>query len=281
MTDNTQPVVQHENYQTTHVDGKLMGALKPDVADKRTIRLMQFVDTSKSPPPTFDWELKDGQGPELRYALPFEPFRSQQFGSCTISKQAEFLRRVERANNFGKDLYIPDDIVNQRYFRLSGGQDTGLYETVALNDFVQNGFTFGQWTYKITGYASVGDAGANRVTDLDALRFSIANFNGAALCIDVPQNLYHSAPDDKVDYDPASPIVGGHSMYWDAYDTQGFWMVHTWNRKRQYVTNAFVTNLATEAHTLVDAQNIKVQKLMDVKRFKAAVKEAQNTGKPQ
>jgi hypothetical protein len=178
-------------------------------------------------------------------------------------------------------LYISDDIVNQRYFRLSGGQDTGLYETDALNDLVQTGFTFGQWTYKITGYGSVGDANTPKVTNLDALRFAIANFNGAKLCIDVPQNLYHSAPDDQIDYVPSSPIVGGHSMYWDAYDTSGFWVVHTWNRKRQYVTNAFVTNLATEAHSLVDARNIKVQKILDVKKFKAAVREAQNTDKAQ
>jgi hypothetical protein len=280
MTDETH-VDKHENYQNIHTDGQLMGALKPDTADTRTVRLMEFADTSKSAPLTFDWEMKGGQGTVLRYKKPFEPFRGQQFGSCTISSQAEYLRRVERSVKFGKDLYISDDIVNQRYFRLSGGQDTGLYETDALNDLVTTGFVFDTWNYKITGYASVGDAGQNKVTDLDALRFAIANFNGAKLCIDVPQNLYHSAPDDQIDYDPASPIVGGHSMYWDAYDTSGFWVVHTWTRKRQYVTNAFVTNLATEAHSLIDAKDVRMAKLIDMKKFKAAVREAQNTDKPQ
>lgn len=270
---------KHENYQKIHEGPKLMGALKPDKADERTVKMMDFLDTSKSPPRTFDEELKKGVGPEPRYKKPFEPYRSQQFGSCTISSTAEYFRRVERGVKFGKDLYIPDDIVNQVYFGISGGQDTGLYETDALNYMVATGFKFGKWVYKLLGYAAVGDP-ASGTWELDQLRMAIATFHGAKVDIDVPMNLYHSGPDDKIDVVEGSELVGDHSMYWNAYEETGFWMVHTWDRKRQFVTNAFAQRYITELHSLVDAKDEKLAQVFDVKGFKKAVKEAQNTRKP-
>ncbi len=272
------PEQTHENYQTEHTDGKLMGALKPDKADERTVLLTSFIDTSKSPPRTFDEELKKGVGPELRYKKPFEPFRGQQFGSCTISSTAEYFRRVERPAKFGRDLYVPDDIINQMYFGISGGQDTGLYETDALNYMVATGIRFGKWVYKLTGYAAIGNP-VSGIWTLDELRMAMSMFHGAKIDIDVPNNLYHSQPDDKIDVLEGDQTVGGHSMYWNAYDEGGFMMVHTWNRKRQYVTNAFAQKYITELHTLIDAKDEKLSGIFDMKKFKKAVKEVQNTPK--
>jgi hypothetical protein len=262
----------HEAYQSIHVDGKLMGAL-PKKHDGRNLLLPNFIDTSQSPPRTFDGELKKGVGPELRYKAPFEPFRGQTFGSCTISSQAEWLRRVERVAKFGKDLYIPDDVVDKRYFRLAGDPnwesgsfntqqyDTGLYELDAINDLLNVGFVHKTWTYRITGFAEVP-------IDIELMKLAIATFGGIKVCINVPMNLYHSQADDRVDYDPQSADVGGHSMFWNAYDEQDFWAVHTWKRKRQRLSYEFVKHKATEAYSLIDAKDIKAMKAFDLPKFK-------------
>jgi hypothetical protein len=266
----------HTAYQTVHEDHKLLGAL-PKKPDARNLIATQFMDTSKSPPRTFDAELKHGIGPALRYKKSFEPFRGQGYGSCTISSQAEWLRRKERAVKFGKDLYIPDDVVNKRYFRLAGDPnwqsgnynvqqyDNGLYELDAINDLLKVGFIHGGWTYKIDGFAEVP-------LQLELMKMAIATFGGIKVCIDVPMNFYHSGPDDQVDYDGSS-IVGGHSMYWNAYDESTFMCVHTWTRKRQHVTNKFVEHCATESYSLIDAKDVKVQEFFDLKKFKQAQQE--------
>ncbi len=271
----------HENYQTIHVDGKLLGAL-PKKEDPRTLKLKNFLDTPQSPPRSYDFEMKDGIGPDLRYALPFEPFRGQQWGSCTISSQAEYIRRRVRGTNFGSDLYIDDTTVNRRYFKLAGDPtwdsdsgnpqfDTGLYELDALNDLVKNGFTFGEWQYTIAGYAEID------IKDLDHLRMAIATFGGIKVCIDVPMNLYHSNPDEVVPYVSGSQSVGGHSMYWNAYDESTFTMVHTWNRKRQRVTTELASHIITEGYSLIDSKDIRVASVIDLGAFKEAVREVINT----
>jgi hypothetical protein len=240
---------QHENYQTIHEDGKLMGAL-PKKEDPRNLQMLELVDTSKSPPPEYNLE--------RLYKKPFTPYHHQTLGSCTISSQAEYVRHVERREQFGRDIFIPEDNINERYMRLSGGVDSGLYELDALNDLRTNGFSFGKIQYKVDAFVEVP------VKDQTAVEFAIANFRGVKMCFTVSDTFYHSAPDAVVD-DDASADLGGHSMYVMGYEVRGVWVVQ---------------GRGSESYSLVDAKDIKLAQIMNMQLLKAKIREADNTPAP-
>lgn len=274
MTD-VQP--QPEKYQSVPPEeGKLLGALPPKL-DPRHLLLLRYLDTSKSPPRKFDYE--------SRFKNKFDkPLRDQTMGSCTITSQAEWVRRVEYPRRFGHDLYLPDDLVNQRYVdlsnRLYGGGDNGAYEVDAVKDFLETGFKYGKWRYKIDGFTAVNPL------DEETLKIAISTFKVIKICFAVHANMYYSKPDDRVDWDPTSKIVGYHSMIMDGYDddAKDFLVPQTWARKRQRYSYAFVTNAGTESFTLVDAKNIKedpvLSKMFDLKKFNKDKAEVINTPEP-
>lgn len=256
---------------------QFLGALPPK-RDKRNLMLAPYMDVQKSPPESYDVETKNTGAP--RYKAPFEPFRGQTMGSCTISSQAEYVRRIERPRTFGRDLYVPDSVVDARYIdlsnRLYGGGDNGAYELDAINDFLNLGFTFQpfgkrRWQYKISGFAEVP------VRDQLLMKIAIWKFKGIKICFAVHQNMYYSGQDEVVTWQPNSPIVGYHSMYADGYDPGNMILVHTWNRKRQRFSWEYVLNAATEAYTLIDAANIRVDpqlaKVFNIKKFNKDKKE--------
>lgn len=252
---------QHENYQEIHEGEKLMGAL-PKKQDDRNLMMVDLVDTSESPPPEYNLE--------ALYKLPFTPYHSQDLGSCTISSQAEYIRHVERQVQFGRDIFIPGDIIDARYMRLSGGVDSGLYELDALKDLRAVGFVFGNINYKIDAFVEVA------VKDRVAVEFAIANFSGVKMCFEVSSTFYHSPPDSVVD-DDDSPSIGGHSMYIMGYEDRGIWVVHTWNRPPQLLTWKYVQNRGSESYSLIDAKDISIASIVDMAQLKQAVTDAVNT----
>lgn len=275
------PEATPEHYQAEVEGQKLMGALPPKM-DPRNLMTLRYMDTSKSPPPEYDYE--------KRFKSKFSPYRGQTMGSCTISSQAEYTRRIEYPRRFGRDLYIPDDMVDNRYIdlsnRLYGGGDNGAYELDAVKDFVSGGFRNVQatkrskWTYKIDGFAGVNPL------DIETLKIAIATFKVIKICFAVHANMYHSSPTSVVVWDPNSPIVGYHSMITDGYSdsVRTIFVPHTWSRPRQEFSYDYVLNAATEAYTLIDAKNIKedpqMSKMFDIKAFNKDLKEVKASEEP-
>lgn len=255
-----------DKYQTIVQENKLLGA-KEKKFDARNLMMTTFVDLSKSPPVNFNLE--------KRYKRPFSPYHTQRMGSCTISSQAEALRHWERAEQFGRDIFIPEDIIDARYVdlsnRLYGGGDNGAYELDALKDFKETGFKFNKRQYKIDAFTEVP------IADAELLKYAISNFRGIKICVAVTNTMYNSSPEAVVD-DDTSQVIGYHSMYGMGYETAaGMWIVHTWNRPPQLFTWAYIKNRATEAYTCVDSKNVKIQEIVNLKKLHAAVTEVENT----
>lgn len=256
------PELNHDNYQSAHEEGKLMGAL-PKKEDSRNIMMMAVVNTQVSPPPVSEiWQ--------KRYKRPFTPYHQQRYGSCTISSQAEGLRLWERKEQFGRDVFIPEDSIDKRYFRLSGGQDTGLYELDALNDFRSNGFEVSSKKYTIDAFTEVN------VKEVEQMKLAIHVFRGMKICYAVTDTMYNSAPDTVID-DDTSAVVGFHSMFAHGYEKAGIWMTHTWNRPPQLFTWKYVLARASEGYTCVDSKDIRIASLVNLPKLRAAVSEAVNT----
>lgn len=136
-----------EALPTTVALGRLRPKAKPSV-----LKLADFVNQLQAKPPaSCDWYTKAAASISRMY-------RNDRFGCCVVTSGGHRVG-VWSANDpdsaGGETVLATDKEIEDQYFYLSGGRDSGLYIPHFLDYMKSPGLTCGGKKYTIAGYASV------------------------------------------------------------------------------------------------------------------------------
>lgn len=227
---------------------------------KSTLRALQFSDFFRFieiPKATNYWKRKS--------PIPNRSYGNMNYGSCTRSKQAVAITRMERIEQ-RRLVQITDEEVIHRYTdmsnRLYGGGDNGAYEDDALSEWRNPDLTIRDVDgkpYTIDAYLRIN------AKNHDEIRAGLAlsGAHGIPFCLNLPVAFSRADPPAPWDVPEGQPLVGdfmpggwgGHSMWWHDYDPQGIWMDHTWERDRQLITWTAIAAYVDEVHLVIDSAN--------------------------
>jgi hypothetical protein len=142
---------------------------------------------------------------------------NDHLGDCVVAGHIHLTQAL--AHETASVYTYPGDAATQtEYFKLTGGQDTGLVES-----------TFLQTAQKAPILGSKIDVfGALRPNNTAEVKSSIYIFGGAFLGVYLPQSSEDQFPGTWTVV-PNSPIVGGHCIVTVGYDAQYVYIV-TWGR---------------------------------------------------
>jgi hypothetical protein len=147
------------------------------------------------PPASFDYSNKVADYP---MAL------NDTYGDCTIAGVIHMLQLIYA--EIGETFEYPgDEAIKEKYFKLSGGADTGLVERQVLQTWMTEGF-FGN---KISAYAPVNIK--NRTEMATAIYLFGSVYLGVEMPANAEQQFENHEPWHLVSEDPQQP-VGGHCV---------------------------------------------------------------------
>jgi hypothetical protein len=219
--------------------GKLAPVLHPHAPG-----LMSLVGCMPSLPESVDWTGKLKGNPM---------FCNDVLGCCTISAIAHILR-VQTSQVWGDELDIPDELVRQVYFGLTGGQDTGLAETTVLEFWDSKGLDLPDRQYEsvLSGWCTLNHA------DMTHLKASVAWFGSAYLGLALPlavrgASTWTVTPGADPATQPGS--WGPHAVTMAAYEREGV-KVLTWGSE-VFATWDFLQAYLDEAHGPIDRTWLK------------------------
>ena len=164
---------------------------------------------------------------------------NDRYGCCVMAASAHLLAAWN--SEVQETIHVPggDEVVST-YFKLTGGQDSGLNEANVLQAWQTQGL-FGS---KIAGYAPVNPK------DILAVHQAIAFYGGALFGIQVPQSAEQQfAKGEPWTYDPSSPVLGGHAIAPLGYDDQ-FVYCATWGGVAP-ITYPFLSALLDEVWAVI------------------------------
>lgn len=235
---------------------KLALGKKDYVFSEKTLKMMSIVEKSALPdvPPTYDFA-------KGRRPLQFGLWGNDAYGDCVKVAKYNHVLRLARLDR-RRTLKITDDMVVGEYKTDTGCQvagdanDSGL---VMLDNFgrwlhtentVPQGAKSKPFPIGIEAYGEIGHDHQH----MRAATFLLGGIEfGLALPYTAAEELQSGKPwDDTHSSDPdAQPgSWGGHAVYSERYDENGFWVV-TWGEEH-YMTNAFVDRYSDERWAVVD-----------------------------
>jgi hypothetical protein len=171
----------------------------------------------------------------IKGALPIDG--NATYGDCTIAGVAHLIQIFNWL--FGKSDPVPSEKqIDATYFKLTGGQDTGLVEAFVLKTWQKVGL-FGS---KIKLYAPI------KVTDDEAIRKAIAFYGAAYLGILCHESAQRQFAEHKPWTDEGEETEDGHCIAAIGFDEDGNLECATWGGvaiitpgfKKRYVTEAWV-----------------------------------------
>lgn len=169
------------------------------------------------------------------------------YGDCTIAGVAHLIAAWD-AESKESDQVPAEEAIVAEYFKLTGGEDTGLDEAEVLKTWQQTGL-FGE---QIAGYAPVDPK------DTLALHQAVAFYGGCYLGIECPESAQTQFSKGKPwTYVEGSPVEGGHCIVALGYTQTGL-LCATWGGVIE-VTAGFLAHYLDEAwvvlpHELVEAK---------------------------
>ncbi|MGB6771172.1 MAG: hypothetical protein WBF51_04125 [Candidatus Dormiibacterota bacterium] len=184
---------------------------------------------------------------------------NDQYGDCTMAGVAHLIAAWNAEVSVNEAVPDSQEVVEE-YFRLSGGQDTGLNEANVLQTWHREGL-FG---HKLDAYAPVN------VKDLVELHQAVAFYGGCYLGIECPQSAQEQfQAGEPWTFVPGSPIEGGHCIVALGYTPEGL-LCATWGGIA-LVTFAFLAHFLEEAWAIVAPQFVAAGKgpSLDLKQLKA------------
>lgn len=188
--------------------------------------------------------------PPDRVTPPVAPYPvdgNNQYGDCTIAGVAHLIEAWNMEVHEQDFVPTEQDVVD-RYFRLTGGQDTGLVEADVLRLWHQKG----HFRQRIAGYAPVDPR------DILALHQAIAFYGGSYLGIECPESCQEQfATGHPWTYVPGSPIEGGHCIVALGYTQTGL-LCATWGRIVE-VTYGFCAHYLDEAWVVLSHQFVEAK----------------------
>ncbi len=190
--------------------------------------------------------------PPVSFPAPKGPYPidgNDKFGDCTIAGVAHLITAWNRL--FGQRDVVPTELeIDNVYFKLTGGKDTGLVEANVLSTWQKIGL-FGQ---KIAGYAPV------KKTDMTAVKQAIAFYGGCYLGIECPESAQQQFEEGRPwTYIPGSPVEGGHCIVALGFTRAGDLECATWGGI-VLVTPGFLKRFLEEAWVILPHQLVEAKK---------------------
>lgn len=188
-----------------------LGKLAPR-QDSRTLLLSAYLAPTLPPPPaSLDYSSRVRTWPM---------YGNDEYGDCTIAAAAHMVELWSALAGKPKVPTLPS-VVN-RYFKLSGGQDTGLVELDVLNDWRKDPLD----RDTILAFAAVNKS------NHDHVRQALVLFGGVYIGFEVPANAQTLFEEGKPWDANGGAIEGGHAVNVVGYDAAGLTVV-TWGRTQR------------------------------------------------
>lgn len=173
--------------------------------------------------------------------------RNDRIGDCVLVMFLNMLRQMEYREQ-GIVLDIPDDLIEQIYFDLTGGEDKGLVIGDFLNKMRNDGITIAGKTYKISAYCRVN------IHDPNEVRLAASGHMGLLVGAALPDNAVTACLASEAWMDTSLPPnpENGHGMYVSKYARD--YTHETWARY-QTASEAWRAKYWDEAFYVVDARD--------------------------
>lgn len=169
------------------------------------------------------------------------------YGDCTIAGVAHLIAGWN-AEVKETDPVPAEDAIVSEYFKLTGGEDTGLNEAEVLKTWQ----TLGLFGEQIAGYAPVNPK------DTLALHQAVAFYGGAYLGIECPESAQTQFGEDKPwTYVEGSPVEGGHCIVALGYTQTGL-LCATWGGVVE-VTAGFLAHFLDEAWVVLSRELVEAK----------------------
>jgi hypothetical protein len=169
------------------------------------------------------------------------------YGDCTIAGVAHLIT-AWNTESHEHDTIPGEQTVVEEYFKLTGGQDTGLNEAEVLKTWQTKGL-FGE---KIAGYAPVNPR------DLLQLHQAVAFYGGCYLGIECPASAQEQFANGEPWTYEGSEVEGGHCVVALGYGPNGGLHCATWG-------GIAVLEASFLAHYLEEAWCILPHQLVEAK----------------
>jgi hypothetical protein len=171
---------------------------------------------------------------------------NDKYGDCTIAAAIHTDQAIAKLTN-EPWTYPGDYEVAERYLQMTGGQDTGLVETVVLKAWMAKGGMFG---HRLAAFAPLAVKHTTAIKQAVALCGAV--YSGVVIPFVAqeqfanhqPWALTHTSADDDIDGGHAVPLVG--------YNAVGP-VVVTWGALQQ-VTWAWWLHFAEEAYAVITSE---------------------------
>lgn len=210
---------------------------QPKREDKRTLNMAKYISALPAPDLAFE-NLQSVYG-NLKITDPailFPMDGNDSVGDCTIAGIAH--GETVYSGLIGKKKIPSLRLVLKVYYKLTGGQDTGLNELDVLNYWRKRTFDCD----KIIAYAEIDPK--NHLHVQQAIRY----FGGIYLGFNVQQNAIKDF-NNKVPWTPGVLTGDGHAVYATGYD-QNYVTVLTWGNT-QKGTWAWWDKCVDEAYAII------------------------------
>jgi len=171
------------------------------------------------------------------------------YGDCTMAAVAHYIS-AWNAEVAERDSVPSEEAIVSEYFKLTGGEDSGLNENFVLSTWYNSGL-FGE---KIAGYAPVNPK------DLLQLHQSVAFYGGCYLGIECPESAQEQfSRGEEWTYVEGSPILGGHAVVALGYGPHGGLHVATWGGIA-VLSASFLAHFLDEAWVVLPHQFVESKK---------------------
>jgi len=173
---------------------------------------------------------------------------NDRYGDCVMAGVAHLISAWDTEVKEPNAIPTEQTIVEE-YFKLTGGEDTGLSESETLRTWHREGL-FGE---KIAGYAPVS------TTNLLEWHQAVAFFGGMMLGIECPQSAQEQfEAGEPWTYVEGSPVLGGHCVIALGYGPNGGLHVATWG-SIAVLEAAFLAHYLDEAWVVLPPQFVEAK----------------------
>lgn len=179
-------------------------------------------------------------------ALTYPMADNDRLGDCTI---AAVVHTDQATANLTHEpwTYPGDAKVQAEYFKLTGGPDSGLVETVVLKAWVAAGGLFG---HQLAGFAPIKVKQTNTI--MQGVSLCGAVYTGVLIPTPAQQQFADHKPWDLTHTSEDNDIEGGHAVPIVGYNKTGP-IVVTWGALQQ-ATWAWWDRYAEEAYAVITAE---------------------------
>lgn len=234
--------------------------------DEKTIMLGTVLDELAPVPSVYDFD-------KNRAPFPTDVWGNDRYGDCVMAGRTNHLLRLERVETRRTPRITAKEVID-KYFELSGGQDSGLVVLDALVDWRNNGWEIptaaGIRHYFIDAFGEL------EVANRKQIRQSIYYLHGAQFGIELPISAQEQTRQGYWDVatgpDSEPGSWGGHLVAGFKYDFENVY-VKSWGKEIK-VSNAFIEKYCDEVWAVVDKLDPwKKNDILDVAKLREILKD--------